>query len=636
MIINQQFIDKQPFSSLPKLALHIKNTLGNHHLVINAELLFDNKTHTDLVCIEIVKHLRIVHQVVNPIVVTGFLDLQYILAQHPEHIILTSPGTRYLRLPYTETELAILKATLQPLQNLQKKLAPYIRADFNIEQFGHSFANRFGLYFLEEQHKKAKTFYTSKASFSENELYQFEKARFIYDSDNLGKNKFPIIRANRKAKILFIDDQAAAGWSHFINDMFASDDAIKLRSHIPELNATFLNAIKHEIKNLGATGIILDLRLYGDSEKDVEVEKTSGFKVLKMIKSNFPSLPVLMFSATNKAESLKKLLDAGALNLYTKPRIEENNALDNSYKDLIKCLNELVNYYELEEEKIAVESDYLIHNPDSSELTGRIMNYLHSYDRIYTDTNCWMIQLDKQHILNDIAQLNKWLYITALVSESSFVVIVDIQRELLVHQYTTDPTKTTLELAKNKTTAAYGLRLLNKLVMNNKLFIYDLHKINAFGHKFQFEYNNVGNEIWQKCLENGVKLYYRMYDVSTTDELRQKLKKLNKRRFLYADDAFINIIHNDIENPFENHRKLNVLLVSEDVGCVDNLYSVFTAKYPNITAQVHRFNTVTAVERVQEAQIQGVNSYGQNFEITLMNPFTYLKKLKELSAIKPK
>lgn len=177
------------------------------------------------------------------------------------------------------------------------------------------------------------------------------------------------------------------------------------------------------------------------------------------------------------------------------------------------------------------------------------------------------------------------------------------------------------------------MQLINKIIKDQKLFVYDLHKINAFGKRFQFNYEIDNDILYQECNEYGNPLFKAKLSENLGDDASALLKSLNKRRFLYADDAFVNIIYNHIENPHGHYRKLDILLLSEDVGCMDNIHKIFIHKYPNLSVTDITINKKMSEDRVQEAILKGLNSFDESFSITLMNPFKYVKKVINLSQL---
>ena len=95
--------------------------------------------------------------------------------------------------------------------------------------------------------------------------------------------------------------------------------------------------------------MLLDLRL--ENEKDFRnVLDYSGGKLLLKLKNKFITLPVIIFTASNKAETLRQLIGAGAEYVYTKEGIDDglndnltlNNTL-NLIEEVSKCMKKFKN-----------------------------------------------------------------------------------------------------------------------------------------------------------------------------------------------------------------------------------------------------------------------------------------------------
>lgn len=119
----------------------------------------------------------------------------------------------------------------------------------------------------------------------------------------------------RKYKITVIDDQAEKGWSSCIKELMnlllENTEGVDLKvftstSDIP-------NDFKYEDQDI----VFLDLRL-GEDDHSTQLEDLTGYRLLKEIKSKCGVTPVIMFTASNKAWNIQKLLDAGADGFYIK------------------------------------------------------------------------------------------------------------------------------------------------------------------------------------------------------------------------------------------------------------------------------------------------------------------------------
>lgn len=80
--------------------------------------------------------------------------------------------------------------------------------------------------------------------------------------------------------------------------------------------------------------IILDLRLERLKDKDRLPREISGIKLLRMIKEVDPSIPVLMFTASEKAMNYREVMDFGASGYWIKGR----NSLSDLKSEIINSL----------------------------------------------------------------------------------------------------------------------------------------------------------------------------------------------------------------------------------------------------------------------------------------------------------
>jgi len=129
------------------------------------------------------------------------------------------------------------------------------------------------------------------------------------------------IAENKKLNILFIDNEAEKGWSELLQKLFIPDLKEKQKIQFSTLND--FNKVEEHIKNTEIDWdlILLDLRLT-DEDYEIKLPKRiiefSGGKLLKDIKNLNPAVPVIMFTASNKAWNIGKLINEGAEGFYIK------------------------------------------------------------------------------------------------------------------------------------------------------------------------------------------------------------------------------------------------------------------------------------------------------------------------------
>ena len=130
-------------SPLEELATEIVREISHFEQIvyINLEGAFSSQDVLDQQGITLLIWLRCKHKLQNPILLYGFQSVETILRQKPQNLILLSEATYYVRLP---SDFSLVKdkqlATLSDLHNIR----PFLRSALNMEQFRHSFANRWG------------------------------------------------------------------------------------------------------------------------------------------------------------------------------------------------------------------------------------------------------------------------------------------------------------------------------------------------------------------------------------------------------------------------------------------------------------------------------------------------------------
>jgi CheY-like chemotaxis protein len=171
---------------------------------------------------------------------------------------------------------------------------------------------------------------------------------------------------SKAARILFIDDQAEDGWSDIFkliiyNQKNVHIDYFKTLSnkiwedYKPIFNNTSdINELKKKITifyteqirpfivdkdgNFLRDMLILDLRLGQETEQDIE--KLSGVLLLNKIKKEFPALPIMVVTASNKSWSHQEVMRNGADAYWTKEGID----ITTSLIDKEKCNWSFENY----------------------------------------------------------------------------------------------------------------------------------------------------------------------------------------------------------------------------------------------------------------------------------------------------
>lgn len=601
--------------------------------------------------IALIKFLRMMEVRSHIVLITPFSGNEIELVKHsPENLIVTSKGISFAKYLHELRDKTISDLNaLTTIDNTaeKKNLLPYFRAEIDfINEIDHSFANEYGIELMFRAHqgitgKKlsvAKEIQQrllgliAKADF----LYQYEKSNtFKTEGINLREKLLNIPDENKK--IVCIDDQGNAGWFNFYDNLLYKKES-DLFTPVPfKKNSSTDNDIKDTIiviRKKCPDLVLLDLRLYGDSERLKKIEDISGYKVLQEIKKTFPALPVIITSATNKSDNLSALLKANAFGLWTKPRIEQGNIdIYEKYYNLLSIIHDALTFYKYEEEKIPIKADYLIST--IADASDKVKNYLNQYDLIITDTNCWMMGLDSKKTIDKVAELYKNLVLTSkTVDKSNFLVIDDMKRELADHLHKILTQHTSIDqLNINSIMANYGFSLLNKIIKEQSIYVFDRHLIDyKVGSKFNFQYSIDGDKIIETCYElyNKKPIYIRDYGIVRNETIRNNLyNKLRKRMKVHADDSFINIIYFLLTTNEDRLSKRNIIFISEDIDCRDKIYYLIKEKLNLIddSNELPITKDKNNIKKVRSGKLIGKDN-NKDISLTLIDPFDFSEKIE--------
>jgi len=157
-----------------------------------------------------------------------------------------------------------------------------------------------------------------------------------------------------KCRIIYIDDNAGKGWSELFQILIygkkQSDSIFKAIDDTNKQPDTLYEQIKTQINVIDPHLVLLDLRLKNESGTHQNVEELSGAIILRRIREDFPGLPVMMTTASNKAWSYKTLINLGADAYWMKEGIdlfaslsvtERANYSVNNYRNFLRTINTL-------------------------------------------------------------------------------------------------------------------------------------------------------------------------------------------------------------------------------------------------------------------------------------------------------
>lgn len=145
--------------------------------------------------------------------------------------------------------------------------------------------------------------------------------------------------AQRKPRIIYVDDMAEEGWADVLQRMVYGDtneNFVTVPVKGRNAGQIVANILDADAKN-PADLLILDLRLK-DERGYVEPSELSGIEVLKNLDVHHPSFPILIFTASNKVWSLKEAFKGNATAFWIKGGLGQNDedaSCVRNYLDLI-------------------------------------------------------------------------------------------------------------------------------------------------------------------------------------------------------------------------------------------------------------------------------------------------------------
>lgn len=372
-------------------------------ILINAETCFQkNASPANQIGIDILKHIRLTESLGDvrtvPILIYSLRNKETLLWSKPENAIILSRGCHFFNI--FEFNEAIAEGliyeddsyylsineqviTLNPLQDL-KHLIPYIKLDTKdiILEEHHSIANWWGPHRLLKgyilathpeqensyrEHPVIKKLENEKKQLKVKKMFfiiaegeklsESERAKILNEYKLQGENIQDLLQGK---KVLYIDDEADVGWADvlkkilFPNDAFtvvSSNDKSAFLCNDEERFIIYKNfeQAEAEIPNLSKYSIVvLDLR---DKRRDANFQQPdnlTGVKLLRKIKNPLtgdPSLPVIIFTASNKQWNYERLLDIGANGYWIKesPELAVDDAYTlRNYLKLRNCIVELL------------------------------------------------------------------------------------------------------------------------------------------------------------------------------------------------------------------------------------------------------------------------------------------------------
>lgn len=127
-------------------------------------------------------------------------------------------------------------------------------------------------------------------------------------------------------RLLYIDDNAKNGWEEILQKMLPGipiDSLVPVPKFKDNISGLYADIVKPKLSQNAYTLIILDLRLFDETDINIKPEKLSGSHLLKVIKRDYSQIPVMIITASNKRFSYSTLINLGADAYWTKEGIDE-------------------------------------------------------------------------------------------------------------------------------------------------------------------------------------------------------------------------------------------------------------------------------------------------------------------------
>ncbi len=388
---------------------------------INIDLKFGAKSRQSQIGVEVLLWLRCKWGVKNPVILYSFQSLGQLLRHMPEHLVITSEGCYFFQLPND------FDKPLPSLVNVNM-IRKYIKLAFSIENFRHREANWFGVYKLflihnqinietKEDQIEPELIFPSNLM---NKVNSLETAihQFLYLQPSSQKNeelnkdliekileKKQELRKLNNPRIMYLDDMAHLGWGKLLQLMIYGGEnknflIFNLSSYknMEEIKKGVFDCIR----SFRPKCLLLDLRLLDENGKVFDASELSGYQILKYVKSTLPSLPVIMFTASNKANTFKELIQLGCDFLWTKEGIDDmydNHLSLRNYLQLLEYLyRSLTKFKDRIEENIYV-TQIKLEELKNKELPELKLEFVQKKFIVFIDTNIWLHDnVDKVHI----------------------------------------------------------------------------------------------------------------------------------------------------------------------------------------------------------------------------------------------
>jgi len=151
---------------------------------------------------------------------------------------------------------------------------------------------------------------------------------------------------DRAINILLIDDKARDGWEQVFAALFKNakvTPVVPQKDFAKDINALYETQVKGPLSKLNASPdpslVLLDLRLFEETERSIDIKNVSGKLLLEIIRKDFNGLPVLITTASNKIWTFRELIKVGADAYWIKEGLDEQRTAEDSVENYCQLLS---------------------------------------------------------------------------------------------------------------------------------------------------------------------------------------------------------------------------------------------------------------------------------------------------------
>lgn len=144
---------------------------------------------------------------------------------------------------------------------------------------------------------------------------------------------------SNQCKILLIDDNALNGWKDILEKVLPAtvEYVVPDKKYKNDIDGLYRTDVKSNIEQFDSgeapSLILLDLRLFDETERSIDIEHVSGRLLLEKIRSDFKGTPILVTTASNKVWTFQQLINLGADALWVKEGLDELRNAEDSIRN---------------------------------------------------------------------------------------------------------------------------------------------------------------------------------------------------------------------------------------------------------------------------------------------------------------